>query len=195
MLLGLTGGIATGKSTVSEILAEQNIPIVDADLVSKEVVEPGTVGLQRIVDKFGAPILNVDGTLNRKKLGAIVFSDPQKLNELNAIMQPLIKEQTKKLIGQYLKENPLVVLDAPLLFEQGYSKKMDQIMVVAVSPKDQLNRLMKRDGSNGIDSRLRILSQASLDDKIAQANIVIDNSGSVGETKEQVLKWLDENRE
>lgn len=193
-ILGLTGGIATGKSTVSSFLRQLKIPIIDADVIARQVVALGSVGLKQLSDTFGSEFLNQDHSLNRSKLGRLVFSDPHKLVQLNAIMQPLIAAEIKQQILAYQQQQtPLIVLDAPLLFEQHHEKKVDFVMVVSVPPKLQLKRLMQRDQVSRIDAEQRIKSQWSVTQKQAQADVVIDNSGSVADTEKQVLHWLNKN--
>ncbi|WP_461239481.1 dephospho-CoA kinase [Paucilactobacillus sp. N302-9] len=190
MLLGLTGGIATGKSTVSTIFKERQIPVVDADVIAHQVVAVGSTGLKQVITQFGKQLLNADGSLNRTELGRIVFNDSKKLTKLNQIMQPLIKTEIQHQVEQLKLNHDLIILDAPLLFEQGYDKSVDQIMVVSVPAPMQLQRLMERDHIDRSQAMAKIQSQMSLDKKVAKATIVIDNSGTVSETKQQVLQWL-----
>lgn len=190
MLLGLTGGIATGKSTVSTIFKERQIPVVDADMIAHQVVAVGSTGLKQVITQFGKQLLNADGSLNRTELGRIVFNDSKKMAKLNQIMQPLIKTEIQHQVEQLKLNHDLIILDAPLLFEQGYDKSVDQIMVVSVPAPMQLQRLMERDHIDRSQAMAKIQSQMSLDKKVAKATIVIDNSGTVSETKQQVLQWL-----
>lgn len=190
MLLGLTGGIATGKSTVSTIFKERQIPVVDADVIAHQVVAVGSTGLKQVITQFGKQLLNADGSLNRTELGRIVFNDSKKLTKLNQIMQPLIKTEIQHQVEQLKLNHDIIILDAPLLFEQGYDKSVDQIMVVSVPAPMQLQRLMERDHIDRSQAMAKIQSQMSLDKKVAKATIVIDNSGTVSETKQQVLQWL-----
>lgn len=193
-VLGLTGGIATGKSTVSNLFRKKKIPIVDADVIARQVVKPGSVGLNQIVAKFGIQFLNGDHSLNRQKLGALVFSDQQQLRELNKIMQPLIAREIKRQVTTYQQTgHSLVVLDAPLLFEQHYENMVDLIMVVVTTQSIQLQRLMKRDQMDETSAAQRIAAQWSLADKQNRADVVIENSHSVAATKKQVLNWLETN--
>lgn len=190
-ILGLTGGIATGKSTVSRYFAEKGIPVVDADLAARKVVEPGTEGLAGIVAHFGPAILNMDGTLNRKKLGSIIFADEAKRQVLNQTLHIHIRRQiqneTQVLLDQ---KHSLIVLDIPLLFESGYDKNCNAVMVVYTTPEVQKQRLMARNNLTEQEANDRISSQISIDDKKALADIVIDNNGSLEATYEQVEKWL-----
>lgn len=190
-VLGLTGGIATGKSTVTNIFKEFNFPVISADEVAREVVEPGTNGLAQIVETFGEQFLNSDGTLNRSKLGKLVFSDHDKLDKLNDLLQPVIHHEIGRQITKLKENHPaLIVLEIPLLFEQHNEEMVDYVMVVSTSDHDQLKRLKQRNGLSNEEASQRINSQMPLKDKINLADIVIDNSGSVEETRKQVVEWL-----
>lgn len=190
-VLGLTGGIATGKSTVTNIFKEFNFPVISADEVAREVVEPGTNGLAQIVETFGEQFLNSDGTLNRSKLGKLVFSDHDKLDKLNDLLQPVIHHEIGRQITKLKENHPaLIVLEIPLLFEQHNEEMVDYVMVVITSDHDQLKRLKQRNGLSNEEASQRINSQMPLKDKINLADIVIDNSGSVEETRKQVVEWL-----
>lgn len=189
-LLGLTGGIACGKSTISAFLGEMGCPVIDADICAREVVEPGTVGLAAVAAAFGPGILREDGALDRKRLGGIVFSDEEKLEVLNGIMQPLIRRDIEDGIAG-LQDSPLVVLDAPLLIEQHYEKMCDFVMVVETSEKIQLSRLVERDGLSPTEARRRIASQLTQEERRRHADVVIDSSGTVEQTRRQVIKWLE----
>lgn len=193
MVLGLTGGIASGKSMVSAFFKTRGVPIIDADQVAREVVVPGSTGLTQIQQTFGWQIIQPDGTLDRKALGSLVFGQPEALAKLNAIMLPLIQAAVTAQMATYRKQNvPLVVYDAPTLFESKGASLVDEIMVVSLPEDIQLARLMARDQTTEADAMKRIKSQLPLDEKIKRADIVIDNSGTVEKTKAQVVKWLDE---
>ncbi|WP_175576976.1 dephospho-CoA kinase [Secundilactobacillus similis] len=193
MVLGLTGGIASGKSMVSAFFKTHGVPIIDADQVAREVVVPGSTGLTQIQQTFGWQIIQPDGTLDRKALGSLVFGQPEALAKLNAIMLPLIQAAVTAQMATYRKQNvPLVVYDAPTLFESKGASLVDEIMVVSLPEDIQLARLMARDQTTEADAMKRIKSQLPLDEKIKRADIVIDNSGTVEKTKAQVVKWLDE---
>lgn len=147
IVLGLTGSISTGKSTVSKLFKELGYPVVDADIGAREVVQPGTDGLNQIKETFGKQVILDDGTLNRAALGEIVFNNEKKRELLNGILSEHIHQWVVSKKNDYLKQNPaILVLDIPLLFESGYEKEVDQIMVVATSEEVQLERLMERDG-------------------------------------------------
>lgn len=192
-ILGLTGGIASGKSTVSNTFKELDVPVVDADEVSREVVLPGTKGLKQVKEAFGEVIVNEDGGLDRKQLGTIIFNSPEKRNQLNEILHPLIINRMMELSDDLIKDNhPLIVLDIPLLYEINFENKMDGVMVVHVSRTTQLERLIKRDGIEKNEAERKIESQMSLDKKAKKADFIIHNDGSVEETIEQVKQWYDE---
>ena len=187
LTVGLTGGIGSGKSTVSRLLAERGAVVVDADLVAREVVEPGTPGLARIVEEFGEEVLRPDGTLDRPALGARVFSDPAALARLNAIVHPLVGERTAELLEQARASGAQVVVhDVPLLVENGLAPMYDAVVVVATEPQTQLDRLVRLRGMAEHEARQRIAAQAPLADKLAVATHVVDNDGPLEGVVEQV---------
>ncbi|MGY5338787.1 dephospho-CoA kinase [Levilactobacillus spicheri] len=193
---GLTGGIATGKSTVSEWLRQAGIPIIDADTLARVVVAPGTPGLQAIATTFGSEYLQADGTLDRHRLGQLVFHHPDQLERLDAITTPLIQAEIRRYLADYRAQRvPVVVIDAPTLFEVGYLQHLvDHIMVVATSAPHQKARLMARNQLSAADAQARIDRQWPLDRKVALADVVIDNDGDITQTRQQVVKWLDTNK-
>src|SRR5690625_4782023 len=171
-----------------------NIPVIDADKVAREIVEPGQIALSKIVEAFGKSILHEDGTLNRQALGDIVFNDEKKLKTLNRIMHPAIRKEMDRQKDEYIEKNaPCVVLDIPLLFENKLEYLVDKIIVVYVNEKVQLKRLMARDQSTKKEALSRINSQLSIEKKKDKANAVIDNTGSIEESfsqlKEILQKW------
>ncbi|MDD5957741.1 dephospho-CoA kinase [Ligilactobacillus ruminis] len=188
-ILGLTGGIACGKSTISAYLKEFGIPVIDADECSRAVVEKGSIGLEKLTEIFGNKILEKDGTLNRKALGQTVFSDSEQLSLLNSVMEPLIREEISRRLNQENNAD-LVVLDAPLLIEQHYDKICDFIMTIDVPKKIQLERLIERDKLSEDEAKSRIESQLSSRERNGFADVVIDSSGTVEQTRKQVIKWL-----
>lgn len=191
-VLGLTGGIATGKSTVSRVFEEYHIPIISADEVARQVVEPGSVALNEIQAQFGQVYVNNDGTLNRQLLGTLVFGNSQKLDLLNQIMQPKIRAEIQRQVATLKQRKPkLIVLEIPLLFEQHGNQLVDITMVVKVARQVQLDRLMVRNQLSQHEALNRIHSQMSLAEKIKRADVVIDNVGTVEQTREQVVKWLE----
>jgi len=186
-VIGLTGGIASGKSAVSAMLKDLGAKVINADLVSRQVVEPGKPAWQQIVDEFQESILNKDGTINRKKLGEIVFSDPAKLDRLNKITHPYIIAEIEQQIAEHRASGEgVLVLEAPLLLELGLERMVDEVWVVAVKPEVQLKRLMERDKLSVKEAQLRIESQMPLEEKLKKADRVIDNSGTLQETWDQV---------
>ena len=190
-ILGLTGGISSGKSTVSKHFIAKGIDVIDADTVAKEVVEPRTPGLARVVAHFGSKILTESGELDRKALGDIIFNDPVKREDLNEILHGEIGEVIQNRID-HLKQSgkELIVLDIPLLFEAGYETKCDEIMTVFVSSETQMTRLINRDSISKDEALAKINSQMSLIDKALKSDIIIDNEGSIDNTCLQVDRWL-----
>ncbi|GET11357.1 dephospho-CoA kinase [Ligilactobacillus agilis] len=190
-ILGLTGGIASGKSTVSAYLAQNGALIIDADLIARQVVAKKSSGLKQIVAKFGGEILTASGELDRKKLGKLVFSNKDLLKNLTDITGPLIRAEILREIEAAKKAQvKLVVLDIPLLFETGYQTLCDKVMVVTIPSKLQLERVMKRDNLSAAEARKRIANQLPASKRNELADVLIDNSKSVAETYQQVLKWL-----
>jgi len=190
-VIGLTGGIATGKSTVSQILAEMGLPIIDADLIAREVVEPGKPAYREIVRHFGREIINPDGTINRKLLGRLVFADPSSRQRLNEITHPRIIEETKRRL-QHLREMgaEVAVLDAPLLIEANIHHLVDEVWVVTCPRKMQIKRLQERDNLSLPEAEARIRAQMPLEEKIRYAHRIIDNSGDIAATRRQVQEIL-----
>lgn len=194
MILGLTGGIATGKSLVSDYFKSKGYPVIDSDQVSRQVVEAGSLGLSQVADHFGSHILFENGELDRKKLGQLIFSDSEKRKELNAIMHPLIRSEVLKQLNQLKKEGyDLIVLDLPLLFESSYEDQVDQVMVVHINKDLQLKRLMKRNDLSQREALQRIHSQMPLEEKMKKSQVLIDNSGTKKETFQQINTWLEKN--
>lgn len=187
-ILGLTGGIAMGKSTISNFLRDKGIPIVDADEIAHAVLEFKAVKVQ-LVKAFGTPILNEQKQVDRKQLGKIVFGESKKLGELNKIVQPVIRQEIIRQLKSFTTES-VVVLDAPVLFEQGYETLVDCIMVVSTTPAEQLQRLMERDHLTREDAQKRIDAQMPIEIKQKKADVTIDSSGSIEATQKQVIEWL-----
>jgi dephospho-CoA kinase len=182
--IGLTGGIGSGKSTVAARLADLGATVIDADALAREVLEPGTSGLARVVERFGDGVLTPEGTLDRPGLGAIVFNDPDALADLNAIVHPLVRQRTAELLAQ-AGEDEVVVNDVPLLVETGLQDGFDAVIVVEAPIAVRLSRLVDR-GLTEDDARSRIAAQASDEQRRAVATVLIDNSGSVAELRTQV---------
>lgn len=177
--IGLTGGIASGKSTVLTYFKDKGIPYIDADIIAREVVERGTEGLKAIVDTFGSHILHDDGTLNREALGAIVFHNEEKRQLLNSCLKIHIRNRIMELTSQYEQGNtPILIYDIPLLIEGEWYTMMDEVWLVYVNETTQIERLMSRNGYTREDALARINSQMRLDDKRAYADVIIDNNGT-----------------
>ncbi len=244
-VIGLTGGIASGKSTVSRMLRELGAVIIDADEVSREVVSPGTAGWRRVVDAFGPGILRPDGTINRRKLGGMVFGDKEALDKLDSIIHPLVMARVEETLAKLSREAvegkegtgeqenvagmegvaeqegmvkikdagekrsavereagrsrrklnvKVVVLDAPLLFEVGADKLVDEVWVVSVDPETQMQRLIRRNGYSKAEALSRISSQMPLPEKERLSDVVIDNRGDPESTRKQVLALWQEVR-
>ncbi|MEU8888286.1 dephospho-CoA kinase [Streptomyces sp. NPDC048442] len=185
--VGLTGGIGAGKSEVSRLLASYGAVVVDADKIAREVVEPGTPGLDAVVAAFGEGVLAADGTLDRPALGAIVFADPEKLKTLNAIVHPLVGARSAELAGAAAAD-AVVVHDVPLLTENGLASLYDLVVVVDASPETQLDRLVRLRGTSEADARGRMAAQATREQRLAVADLVIDNDGPLEALEPQVRK-------
>ena len=180
LVVGLTGGIGSGKSAVSRLLAGHGAVVVDADLVAREVVERGTPGLAGLVEEFGEQVLQPDGSLDREALGRQVFGDADALRRLNARLHPLIGVRTGELVEDARAAGARVVVhDVPLLVENGLAPLYDAVVVVSATPATQLDRLVRLRGMTEADARARIDAQAVLADKLAVATHVVDNDGPV----------------
>ncbi|MEE6635974.1 MULTISPECIES: dephospho-CoA kinase [Limosilactobacillus] len=194
-IIGLTGGIASGKSTVSALLRQAGIPVIDADQVARQVQRPGSVALDKLAAAFGPAIIAPDGSLNRQQLGQRVFDDPAARQELDRIVQPLIKDTIWQAVDNLRRQGVAnVVLDVPLLFEAGYDTDCDLVVVVRVSPATELRRLMARNGYSRAAAQARIAAQLPLSVKVAKADVVIDNDGSREETRRQVAQLVEDLR-
>ncbi len=186
-VVGLTGGIASGKTTVSEMFADLGIPIIDADDLAREVVEPGTPGLQQIVEEFGKDILDEAGRLDRKKVGDLVFGDEEARETLNAILHPRIGAAGAERVAKYDDDAaPYVVYEAALLVETGAYKAFPVLVVVSAEESVQRLRLIARDGFSVSEANARIESQLPLAEKIAYADYVVTNNGDLDSTRRQV---------
>jgi dephospho-CoA kinase len=189
-LIGLTGGIATGKSLVSQTLRAKGAPVLDADLFAREVVEPGTFGLRAIVQVFGPSILDGDG-LNRKALGTRIFEDERARLVLERIIHPLIQWRAQREIEELRKSGEgLVFYDAALIFEKNMKAMFDSVVVVNAPLELQLKRLVNRDKISEVEARKRLAAQWPLEKKVSEADFVIDNSGSTEATQKQVGELL-----
>ncbi|KAJ7643795.1 CoaE-domain-containing protein, partial [Roridomyces roridus] len=186
-VVGLTGGIATGKSSVSNMLKTKGIPVVDADIIARQVVEPGTPALAKITAFFGPEVLQEDGTLDRKKLGSIIFNDEAKRRKLNSIVHPAVRKALLwGVIKQWIGGSKYCIMDVPLLIEGPLWKWVGTVVVVYCSADVQLARLMQRDGSSREDALSRLNSQIPIADKVQYADRVIDNSGSLADLEAHV---------
>ncbi|MFH9251124.1 dephospho-CoA kinase [Streptomyces lydicus] len=183
--VGLTGGIGAGKSEVSRLLASYGAVVVDADKIAREVVEPGTPGLAAVVEEFGENVLTPDGTLDRPKLGGIVFSDPEKLKALNAIVHPLVGARSAELEAS-AGPDAVVVHDVPLLTENGLAPLYDTVVVVNAAPQTQLDRLVRLRGMAEDEAKSRMAAQATREQRLAIADLVIDNDGPLEALEPQV---------
>ena len=190
LLVGLTGGIATGKSTVSALLRQLGCEIIDADLLAREVVEPGRPAWTTIVAEFGQDVVTGDGALDRKRLGAIVFANPERRRRLEAITHPAIRERFQARLGELAEHGftGIVVFDAAVMIESGNYKNMDRLVVVVTDEPTQMARLRGRDGTDDAEGRRKIASQMPLAEKAKLADYVIDNSGDRHATAEQVRR-------
>jgi dephospho-CoA kinase len=188
LLVGLTGSIATGKSTVSRMFAHLGARVLDADLLAREVVMPGQPAYLKIVEEFGQGVVRDDGTLDRKALGAIVFAEPARRKRLEEITHPAIAARQQRILSVLDEEafEGIVIWDVALLFETGGLARMDRVVVVATDPETELARLMSRDGMAEADARARIASQMPVAEKAKRAHYVIDNSGDRALTEHQV---------
>jgi dephospho-CoA kinase len=190
LLVGLTGGIATGKSTVSDLLRRLGCEIIDADLLAREVVEPGQPALRQIAAEFGPDVVTAGGALDRKRLGAIVFADPERRRRLEAITHPAIRERFQARLDELAEKGfvGIVVFDAPVMIESGNYKNMERMVVVVTDDATQLARLRGRDGTDDTENGRKIASQMPLAEKAKLADYVIDNSGGREATAEQVRR-------
>ncbi|WP_030811128.1 dephospho-CoA kinase [Streptomyces sp. NRRL S-337] len=185
--VGLTGGIGAGKSEVSRLLASYGAVIVDADKIAREVVEPGTPGFAAVVEEFGEDVLAPDGTLDRPKLGGIVFADPGKLKALNSIVHPLVGARSAELEAS-AGPDAVVVHDVPLLTENGLAPLYDLVVVIDAAPETQLDRLVRLRGMAEDEAKSRMAAQATREQRLAIADLVIDNDGPLEALEPQVRK-------
>lgn len=195
-IIGLTGGIATGKSTVTKILKELGYIVIDADKIARDVVDKRKPAYLDIVKEFGKDILNENNQIDRKKLGEIIFKDAEKRRKLNQIVHPRVIQEMIDKIKQFSKENKIIFLDIPLLIEEknileSQGLKFDEIWVVYANKENQLNRLIKRDKLN-IDSALnRISAQMPITEKLKFADVIIDNNDGITELRDKIVELLE----
>lgn len=189
-VIGLTGGIATGKSTVAELLEIHGFKIVDADTASRQAVEKGSPGLNQVKEKFGDEAIDEDGNMNRAYVGDIVFNQPEKRLELNEIVHPIVREIMESEKQQHLDAGHDVILDIPLLFENDLQDTVDEVWLVYTSESIQIDRLMERNDLSMEDAKARVYSQMSIDKKRRMADHVIDNRDSKLELKQNLERLL-----
>jgi dephospho-CoA kinase len=191
MRVGLTGGVASGKSTVSAMLRELGATVIDADALAREVVGPGTPGLAAVVAEFGADVVDADGSLERERLGALVFSDPARRAALEAIVHPLVRARAAELEAS-APVGALVVHDIPLLVETGQSDSFDAVLVVDVPTEVQVARAVRDRGWSQEEARSRIAAQASREERLAAATYVLDNGRTVEDLRQRVAEVFSE---
>lgn len=183
-VIGLTGGVATGKSSVAQFFAEQGVPVIDADQLARDAVLPGTTALNQIISKFGRWVLTQEGVLDRKRLGELIFSDSEKRRQLENILHPEIRKLSEERIALAASTgHKRLIYMAPLLIEAGVTDRVDTVWVVTVRPEIQLERLMQRDGISREQAELIIGSQMPLAKKECYGSVVIDNSGTETQTR------------
>ena len=190
-IIGLTGGIASGKSTVATELRKQNIPVFDADEVSRNAVAKGSKGLAMVAEAFGSEYLTSEGEMDRAKISQLVFSDKEALKTLEGILHKIVWDEAEAFLAEAREQKAkLAVLDVPLLIETKWHERVDLVWLVAVSKEQQIKRAMIRSGMTEEEVKARIAAQMSLEDKKKFADVVLDNSGALEETLEQVHKEL-----
>ena len=189
-LIGLTGGIATGKSTVAAELVRLGATVIDADALAREVVEPGQPALAEIAERFGEALINPEGRLDRARLAAIVFADPGARQDLERITHPRVRDLMQQRIADaFAADAELIVAEVPLLYETHSEALYEGVMLVYATPDEQLARLVARDGIDAEAARQRLAAQMPIDEKRDRATWIIDNSGAVDVTREQVDRW------
>ena len=194
-IVGLTGGISSGKSTVSSYLKQLKIPVIDADEVARKVVEPNSQGAREIRKTFGSDVFEEDGSLNRQKLGSLIFSNAENRQKLDDLLQPLIKIMILDEIEEYRQKGEnMIVLDLPLLFEKQYEELCEDIIVVYIPKELQLERLMRRNQYTKQEALSRIDSQLSIEEKRKRATVLLDNQGTIQQLYQQVEQWLVETK-
>lgn len=192
-VLGLTGGIASGKSTVAQMFVAENIPLIDTDIIAKNLLKKDTLCYDEVVEYFSTSILYTNGDINRNKLGKIVFGNPTKREHLNEMVHPRVKDEVFSLFTKYTNEGKkLVVLDVPLLYETEFQTFVDEVLVVYCTYDKQVERLMRRDNIDEEYAKIKIDAQMNLEEKREKADYVIDNSYSILETKKDFMRILEE---
>ncbi|EOD4671825.1 TPA: dephospho-CoA kinase [Staphylococcus aureus] len=191
-VIGLTGGIASGKSTVSELLSVFGFKVVDADKAAREAVKKGSKGLAQVREVFGDEAIDENGEMNRRYMGDLVFNHPEKRLELNVIIHPIVRDIMEEEKQEYLKQGYNVIMDIPLLFENELENTVDEVWVVYTSESIQMDRLMQRNNLSLEDAKARVYSQISIDKKSRMADHVIDNLGDKLELKQNLERLLEE---
>lgn len=191
-VIGLTGGIASGKSTVSELLSVFGFKVVDADKAAREAVKKGSKGLAQVREVFGDEAIDENGEMNRRYMGDLVFNHPEKRLELNAIIHPIVRDIMEEEKQEYLKQGYNVIMAIPLLFENELENTVDEVWVVYTSESIQMDRLMQRNNLSLEDAKARVYSQISIDKKSRMADHVIDNLGDKLELKQNLERLLEE---
>lgn len=189
-VLGITGGIATGKSSVVQHFINLGFPVVDADIIARHLLDQNEQAYNEVVKVFGSEILQENGEINRQALGALVFNHPDKLKQLDELMAPFLQESILAAIKQASQNQKLVIVDVPLMYEKGYDEWMDQVAVVYCTPNQQLKRLMQRNQLTEKEAKQRIDSQLPIEMKKLLAEVVFDNSNDLTQTIQQVDTWL-----
>ncbi|CAI3288549.1 dephospho-CoA kinase [Enterococcus cecorum] len=189
-VLGITGGIATGKSSVVQHFIDLGFPVVDADIIARHLLDQNEQAYNEVVKIFGSEILQENGEINRQALGALVFNHPDKLKQLDELMAPFLQESILAAIKQASQNQKLVIVDVPLMYEKGYDEWMDQVAVVYCTPNQQLKRLMQRNQLTEKEAKQRIDSQLPIEMKKLLAEVVFDNSNDLTQTIQQVDTWL-----
>jgi dephospho-CoA kinase len=187
MRVGLTGGVGAGKSTVAHTLSDLGAVVIDADALAREVVEPGTPGLAAVVAEFGPDVLAEDGSLDRARMGSVVFAEPARRSALEAIVHPLVRRRAAELEGGAAAD-ALVVHDIPLLVETGQADSFDAVLVVDVPPEVQIERLVRDRDWSPEEAASRIAAQAAREDRLAVATYVIDNTGTLEDLRQRVAE-------
>ncbi|MFC1255042.1 dephospho-CoA kinase [Staphylococcus xylosus] len=189
-VIGLTGGIASGKSTVSELLTAHGFKVVDADIASRQAVEKGTEGLARVKEVFGDEAIDEDGNMNRSYVGEVIFNQPEKRLILNEIVHPIVRDIMEKEKEEYLEQGYNVIMDIPLLFENDLQETVDEVWLVYTSESIQIDRLMERNDLSMEEAKARVYSQISIDKKCRMADHVIDNRDTKLELKQNLENLL-----
>lgn len=189
-VLGITGGIATGKSSVVQHFIDLGFPVVDADIIARHLLDQNEQAYNEVVKVFGSEILQENGEIDRQALGALVFNYPDKLKQLDELMAPFLQETILAAIKQASQNQKLVIVDVPLMYEKGYDEWMDQVAVVYCTPKQQIKRLMQRNQLTEKEAKQRIDSQLPIEMKKLLAEVVFDNSDDLTKTVQQVDTWL-----